>query len=109
MSETNLRNITKSGSNFVPTFIDNHVLLDINLNEYRLINNISTPKKLYIYIYNKNNNNCPLHCVSWINSNLQMAINLSCFPKTKNTYIKVETKLFVNQQDMFNLKFKCIA
>ena len=51
MSETNLRNITKSGSNFVPTFIDNHVLLDINLNEYRLINNISTPKKLYIYIY----------------------------------------------------------
>ena len=41
----NLRNITKSGSNFAPTFVDNHVLLDINLNGYCLINNISIPKK----------------------------------------------------------------
>ena len=28
---------------------------------------------LYIWVSNKNNNNWPLHCVSWINFNLQMA------------------------------------
>ena len=52
------------------------------------------------WVFNKNNNNWPLHCVSWINSS---------FPKNKNTYIKVRTKLLVKQQDMFYLKFKRIA
>ena len=52
-----IKNITKSDSNFAPTFPDHHVLPDINFNEHCLINNnISIPKKvinLYIsYILN---------------------------------------------------------
>ena len=57
MSEENIENITKSDSNFAPTFVNHHVLLDINFNGNCLINNnISIPKKvinLYIsYILN---------------------------------------------------------
>ena len=54
MSEENIEYITKSNSNFEPTFIDHHVLPDINFNEHCLINNINIPKKginIYIYIY----------------------------------------------------------
>ena len=32
MSEENIENITKSDSNFAPTFVDHHVLPDINFN-----------------------------------------------------------------------------
>ena len=32
MSEGNIENITKSESNFAPTFVDHQVLLDINFN-----------------------------------------------------------------------------
>ena len=49
MSEENIENATKSKSNFASTFVDHHVLPDINFNEYCLINNIYTPKKV-IYI-----------------------------------------------------------
>ena len=50
MSEENIGNITKSGSLFAPTFVDHHVLPDINFNGHCLINNnISIPKKV-IYI-----------------------------------------------------------
>ena len=46
MSEGNIGNMTKSDSNFAPTFDDHHLLLDINFNGYCLINNnISIPKK----------------------------------------------------------------
>ena len=46
MSEENIESITKSGSNFAPTFIGHHVLLDIKKNEKLL--------RLYIsYIINK--------------------------------------------------------
>ena len=45
MSEENIENITKSDSNFAPTFVD-HLLSDINFNGYCLIKNISMPKKV---------------------------------------------------------------
>ena len=56
MSEENIENINKSGSNFAPAFFNHHVLPDINSNGHCLINNISILKKvinLYIsYILN---------------------------------------------------------
>ena len=52
MSEENIENITKSDSNFAPTFVDHHVLPKTNFNGHCLIkNNIFIPKKevnLYI-------------------------------------------------------------
>ena len=45
MSEEYIENITKSGSNFVPTFVDHHLLSDITVNVHCLIN-ISIPKKV---------------------------------------------------------------
>ena len=46
MSQENIENITKSGSNFAPTFVSHHVLPDKNFNGLCLINNdISFPKK----------------------------------------------------------------
>ena len=69
-------------------------------------------RAIYIYtldFFNKNNNNWPLHCVSRINSNPQMATIYLVFLKNKNTYIKMRIKLFVKEQDIFNLKFKGIA
>ena len=47
MSEESIENITKSDSNFAPTFVDHHVLPEINFNEHCLIkNNTSIPKKV---------------------------------------------------------------
>ena len=46
MSEENIENITKSNSNFAPTFIDHHVLSDVNFTGQSLINNIYIPKKV---------------------------------------------------------------
>ena len=55
MSKENIENITKSNSSFAPTFVDYHVLPDINFNGHCLMNNIHIPKKSYIcdiiYIY----------------------------------------------------------
>ena len=52
ISEENIEHITKSESNFAPTFVDHHVLPDINFNGHCLINNIYIPKKgIYIYIF----------------------------------------------------------
>ena len=43
----NIENITKSDSNFAPTFVDHYVLPGINFNIHCLINNnISIPKKV---------------------------------------------------------------
>ena len=39
MSEKNIENVTKSDSNFTPTFVDHNVLPDMNFNEHCLINN----------------------------------------------------------------------
>ena len=33
MPEENIKNITKSGSNFAPTFVNHHVLPDIDFND----------------------------------------------------------------------------
>ena len=42
-----IENTTKSDSNFAPTFVDHHVLPDINFNGHCLMkNNISIPKKV---------------------------------------------------------------
>ena len=47
MSEENIVNITKSGNNFSPIFVDQHILSDINFSKHCLINNnISIPKKV---------------------------------------------------------------
>ena len=51
MSEENAETITKSDNNLAPTFVDHHVLPDINLNGNCLINTIYITKKIYIYIY----------------------------------------------------------
>ena len=50
-SEENIENITKSGSNFPPTFADHHVLHDVNFNGHCLMKNNSSILKKYIYIY----------------------------------------------------------
>ena len=47
MSEENIKDITKSDSNFAPTFVDHHLLPDINFNGHSLIkHNISILKKV---------------------------------------------------------------
>ena len=47
MSEENIESITKSDSNFTPTFVDHHLLPDINFGGLYLIkHNISIPKEL---------------------------------------------------------------
>ena len=51
ISEENIENITKSNSNFAPTFADHYLLPDINFNRHCLINSICFPKKVInIYI-----------------------------------------------------------
>ena len=57
MSEKNNENIAKSDSDYAPTFVDNHLLPDINFNKHCLIkNNISIPKKVInLYISYKLN------------------------------------------------------
>ena len=56
MSGEYIENTTKSDSNFAPTFLDHHVLSDIDVNGHCLINIVSVLKKvinLYIsYILN---------------------------------------------------------
>ena len=49
----NIKNINKSGNNFASTFVDHHLLPDIDFNAHCLIkNDISIPKKVInIYIY----------------------------------------------------------
>ena len=56
-SEENIENVTISDSNFAPTFVNHHILPEIDFTEHCLINNnIYIPKKiinLYIsYILN---------------------------------------------------------
>ena len=60
MSEENIQNIIKSGSNFAPTIVDHHLLPEINFNGHCSINNTNISKKLvnlYIsYTYHKYKN-----------------------------------------------------
>ena len=47
MSQETIENITKSDSNFAPTFVDHHLLPDMNFKRHCLIkSNISIPKNL---------------------------------------------------------------
>ena len=46
MPNESIENITKSDSNFAPTFVDHHLLPDIIFNGHCLINNTSIPKKV---------------------------------------------------------------
>ena len=46
MSEKSTENLTKSDSNFAPTFVDHRFLPDINFNGHCLIKNISVPEKI---------------------------------------------------------------
>ena len=57
MSEENIENITKSDSNFVPTFVYHYLLPDIKFNGHCLVkNNISITKKVInLYISYKIN------------------------------------------------------
>ena len=61
MSKENIENITKSDTNFAPTFVDHHLLRDINFSGHCLIkHNISITKKVinlyisYTLIHNLN-------------------------------------------------------
>ena len=51
MSEENIENITKSDSNFAPTFADHYVLPDIYFNGHCLINKSISIAKKVINIY----------------------------------------------------------
>ena len=51
MPEESIEKITKSDSNFAPTFVDHHVLSDINFNGHYLINNNISISKKVINIY----------------------------------------------------------
>ena len=48
VSEENIENITKSNSNFAPTFAHHHVLPDIHFNGHCLKNNIYIHKEVII-------------------------------------------------------------
>ena len=51
MSEENFENKTKSDSNFTPTFIDHHLLPEIDFDRYCLINNNMSIPKAVINLY----------------------------------------------------------
>ena len=60
MSEESIEKITKSDSHFAPTFVDHHLLPDMNFNGHYLIkNNISIPKKV-INLYISKHNRYPI-------------------------------------------------
>ena len=62
MSEENIENITKSDSNSAPTFVNHHLLPDINSDGHFLINNnISIPKKLITLYISYTLNPCLRH------------------------------------------------
>ena len=84
MWKENVENITKSDSNFAPTFVDQHLLLDIHFNGHCLVkHNISIPKKV-INLYISNTLNPQLR-----NSNTDFTFSSCLFRSvkiTKNTY-----------------------
>ena len=51
MSEEDIEDITKSDSNFAPTFFDHHVLPEVNFNGHCLINNNISISKKVINLY----------------------------------------------------------
>ena len=79
MSEKSIENITKSDSNFAPTFADHHLLPGISFNGHCLINNISILKKLVnLYI--------PYTLIPWLRIlNTYFTLNHCLFGSTKLT------------------------
>ena len=79
MSEENIKNITKSDSNFTPTFVDHHFLPATYFNGDCLINNISMPKKVI--------NICISYTrTPWLrNSNTDFTLNNCLFGSVKLT------------------------
>ena len=73
ISGENIENITKSDSNFTPTFNGHHVLPDINFNRDCIINKIYIPKKV-INI-----------CISYM---------LTLWLRNLNTYFTLKNRLF---------------
>ena len=52
MLEERIENITESDNNFTPTFVDYHLLPDMNFSGHRFIkNNVSIPKKVLLNLY----------------------------------------------------------
>ena len=51
MSEENIENITKSDSNFAPTFVDHHLLPDKNFSGHCLIKHNTSIHKKVINLY----------------------------------------------------------
>ena len=79
ISEENIENITKSDSNFAPTFVDHQVLPDTNFNGHCLINNTHIPKKVInIHISHRLN--------PWLrNLNTDFTLNNCLFASVKLT------------------------
>ena len=76
-------------------YTNTHISISIYLSIY-------LPIYLSIYlsidilcVFNKNNNNWLLHCVSLINLHFQMAKIYLVFLRKKNIYIKVNIKLLI--------------
>ena len=71
--------VTKSGSNFAPTFVDNYILSGITCNEFCLIHNISVTKKII--------NLCISYTITtWLrNLNIGFTLNNSLFGSVKLT------------------------
>ena len=51
MSEESTKNITKSGSNFAPTFVDHHLLPEVNFDGHCLKKNKKSIPKKVINLY----------------------------------------------------------
>ena len=67
MSEKNIENITKSGSNFAPNFVNHHFLPDVNFNGHCLMN---------IYIHKKVINLCISYALNPQLKNLSTDVTL---------------------------------
>ena len=79
MSEESIGYITQSDKTFKPSFVDHHLLPDINFNEHCLINNIYIHKKVIsIFV------SYPL--TPWLrNLNIDFTLNNYLFGSVKRT------------------------
>ena len=93
MSEKNIENMTKLGSNFAQIFVDHHLLPDINFDGHCLINNISIPKKvgnLYISYTLNLNLHIKSYTLNWLNRCVASCNTLNDSPNKVCVPIKTE-------------------
>ena len=105
MSEENIENVTKSGSNFTPTFADHHILRDTNFNGHCLIkNNISITKKVInLYIsYKLNPHLRNLNTNFTLNNVLFGSVKLRKNADLNNTSIAATAKDLILVQDFYS-------